>query len=399
MHIALVQFYPQPLAEYRIIASELRLRGHEAWVATVDEAGHLEWHDGERVVARQQGPTQMPDRLLRLPIIGSVLNRLSYLGFVMRVRRFLRRTRPDVVQVNPSDMYWVGLLPVLMPRRIHYILDFRQIGQRFAPGLLGKMKAWWKGFWLQARIKWIYDRACFQTPAGARVALGEHWAKWATIVPTGVEPQFLTVEPGDTVRDRDQNLVTFLYLGTFSRIRRLELILSAVKQVSSMTDAFRVVFVGPDGAGGYYHELVKELQLDAWVSLEPPVRYEDVPEVALGYDVTLAYVPEQPTDWQYYPTLKVLEYRALGLPIIATDIEPNHAVVEEGVNGLLVPNSAEGWAGAMLRFVRDPGFLKSCQDNATGMRRGRTWREVTEMYERDVYVPLVAAAEQPALDT
>ena len=157
----------------------------------------------------------------------------------------------------------------------------------------------------------------------------------------------------------------------------------------AVSDKFEVVFIGPDKSQGFYHSLVNELGLGSTVKLKPPVQYEDVPKVASGYDVALAYVPNQPADWRYHPTLKVLEYRALAMPIIATDNKPNAEVVEDGVNGLLVQNSVESLGGGMLHFVKKPEFLERCKANAIKMRQGKTWNEIAVMYEQKVYYPLL----------
>jgi glycosyltransferase involved in cell wall biosynthesis len=156
------------------------------------------------------------------------------------------------------------------------------------------------------------------------------------------------------------------------------------------TRRFQIVFQGQDGTQGYFQKLASELDLDSVVTFRPPVPYEAVPETVLGYDVALAYVPDSPAHWLYQPTLKVLEYRALGMPILASDNVPNSDVVEHGVNGLLVDNSAEGLAEGMLRFVRDDGFLQHCRSNAGQMRQGETWGSVARTYEQKIYKPLVS---------
>jgi glycosyltransferase involved in cell wall biosynthesis len=112
--------------------------------------------------------------------------------------------------------------------------------------------------------------------------------------------------------------------------------------------------------------------------------------VVLEHDVALAYVPESPANWLYQPTLKVLEYRALGIPILASDNLPNRDVVEQGVNGLLIQNSVDALAEGMLCFVRDRELLQSCKSNAHQMRQGETWAAVAKLYEQDVYQGLVS---------
>ena len=138
--------------------------------------------------------------------------------------------------------------------------------------------------------------------------------------------------------------------------------------------------MGYDASEGYYAAAIRRLGLEERVSILPPIPYEQVPAAVLGYDVALAYVPELPADWMYHPTLKVLEYRALGLPIIATDFQPNRELIEDGANGLLIANTPQSIAAAMLRFVCEPGFLAHSRAVAEARREGLTWDVVATRY-------------------
>lgn len=51
--------------------------------------------------------------------------------------------------------------------------------------------------------------------------------------------------------------------------------------------------------------------------------------------------------------LKFLEYSALGLPGIFSDVVPYKGSVRDGETGLLVPNDEEAWYAAMLRLAED----------------------------------------------
>lgn len=384
MHIALVQFYSSPpTPDYDEIASVLRAWGHTVWVGTPDQIGRLVWHDGERGLAAQRGPARLPGTLLRIPVVAQVLRRVVFYAFMLRVRGFLRQARPDIVQVNRTLGAW--LLPLRMPSAMCFILDIRQAGEKAGRGLIGRSRDWrairtW-GMW----SRYIYDCACFLHPAAARRVLGKGWSRWGSVVPLGLDDRFLAPFPEQETAARPNSLVRFIYVGTISRRRLLERILFAVQRILHHTDEFQVVLLGPDKAEGFYQRLVNELKLTSIVAIEPPVPYQDVPEVISNYDVALAYVPSLP-QWQYQPTLKAVEYRALGMPIIATDIEPNREIVQNGVNGLLVQDSVEGLAEGMLRFVADRDFLVGCKENAQAMRDGLTWNEVAKMYEQDVYL-------------
>ncbi len=303
----------------------------------------------------------------------------------MRLRRFIQKTSPDVAQLNRAKLIFFWAVPLWAKGRTRYILDWRQIGERSYRGPMGRIKATIALHFRRIPSRYIYDRACFLHAAGARQILGEQWQRWATIVPLAVSVRFLQYKHDDLKTRRDDSTVRFIYIGTLNRVRHLERIILAAQEMQSTSDigkGFEIVLIGPDKTDGYYQEMVDQLDLKSIVRILPPVPYEDVPGTVAQYDVALAYVPEYPLDWQYHPTLKVFEYRALGMPIIATDFEPNREVVQDEVNGLLVSNSAENIAHAMRRFVCEKEFLRQSAENAKAMRWGLLWQDISEMYEQ-----------------
>jgi glycosyltransferase involved in cell wall biosynthesis len=286
----------------------------------------------------------------------------------------------------------VGLLPLWMPRQMRFVIDYRQIAQREGRGFPGKLRSIWSNGIRTIYCRFLFDHATFLHEAGAKKVLGSSWARWATVVPLGVDTSFLhdldIRSNGNVVANRrpvEQGKVRFVYLGSVARVRRLEEILDAAQQVTRSTTNFQLDFIGPDVAEGYYQRLVDRLGLNDVVAFRPPIPYDDVPATLTGYDVALATTPAHPPDWQYQPTIKIVEYRALGVPIIATDFVPNREIVRHEANGLLVRNSVDEIAAAMLRFACDPAFLQRCRANAQAMRQGPTWDQIADMYLKKVY--------------
>lgn len=389
MHIVFIEFYQDPNVDYEELALALRSRGHTAWVGSCNTVGDLIWKDDERVVDHLPGPTLVPEYLLRVYLLSSIIRRVAFFVFMIRIHGFLRQHQPDIVQVNPSNALLFWLLPLFMPGQMCFILDFRQIGERHGPGLVGRFKARINGWVRYFLATTVFQRACFLHPAGAKKVLGNNWPRWGSVVPMGVDQQFLNYCAPKVKENYTIEPVRFLYLGRLARVRRLELILHAIRLLLDYSNRFEIVFLGSDFSNGYYQKLVYELNIDSYVIIQAPVPYKDVPKIVSSFDVALAYVPEHPADWQYHPTIKILEYKALGIPIIATDFEPNRDFVKDGVNGLLVKNSVECLAEGMLRFIVDRAFLRQCQANARFMRQGVTWNEVAEMYEQQVFMPLL----------
>jgi glycosyltransferase involved in cell wall biosynthesis len=242
-----------------------------------------------------------------------------------------------------------------------------------------------RGYLRGCEIRLTTGDGSFVNAAGARKVLGAGWPQIASVVPHGVGSAFPSFQLSPLDAAHDDEPVQFIYLGMISRLRQLETLLVAIQMAQGITEKLRVTFMGPDAAQGFYHSLVEQLGLGPSVTLKPPLPYAEVPAAVSDYDVALAYVPDFPPDWQYYPTLKVQEYRALGLPVIASDFEPNRQFVQQGVNGLLVPNTVEAWAEAMTTFAANRDFLRGCRVNARGMRQGKTWDEIARIWEQDIY--------------
>jgi glycosyltransferase involved in cell wall biosynthesis len=397
MFILLAQFgssFPTP--DYDEIAGVLRERGHKVWVATPDGRGHLVVHNGAETVAMLDKPKSRHGPLRSLPGLKRVAQWSAEWRFAVRLRRFIQRHQFDIAHLNRSKLIFFWMVPLWTSDRTRYVLDWRQIGERKYTGLLGGVKRVIAVQYRRIPSRYIYDRSSFLHVAGAIQVLGEEWARWATVVPLAVSNRFFSEHPDHgRLKDLDSP-VRFVYIGTLNHVRRLERIILAAHKIVSHGNgqkSFEVTFIGPDKTNGHYQEIVDRLDLDRIVKIKSPLPYQDVPHTLRKYDVALAYVPEYPLDWQYHPTLKVLEYRAIGMPIIATDYRPNRDFVEDGVNGLLVDNSAEDIAKVMQRFINDRQFLERCMENARSMRQGVLWPEVSEMYER-MYKRLLGQTEK-----
>lgn len=378
MKVLYIWFYSRSFPDYPKVAAVLRERGHEAWVANYDDAGDIVWYRGDELVGRVKGPGKTPGAIARIPGLRSLWHLILFVSFMLRLRGFFRHENADIVHVCPNAARMVWLLPLGMPGRMRFVIDYRQIAQREGNGVIGGLKSRNANYLRTLYCRVFYDRATFLHALGAEKVLGPDWSRWADVVPLAVDDPFLDFPHKDTRRLDEP--VTFLYLGSIARIRKLEQIMEAVRKVSAVTDQFRLDFIGPDVAEGYYHRLVNEMSLQRFIRLLPPIPYDQVPETVTGYDVALTIVPESPPDWQYQPTIKGIEYRALGIPVIATDFAPNRELVQNNINGILVNNTADGIAAAILCFVCEPSFLAEARTNAQTMRTGPTWEAVATQY-------------------
>jgi glycosyltransferase involved in cell wall biosynthesis len=85
---------------------------------------------------------------------------------------------------------------------------------------------------------------------------------------------------------------------------------------------------------------------------------------------------------RYTSPLKLFEYLALGLPIVASDLASIREVLEHGRTALLVPpGDADALAAAMTRLAGDPALSASLGAAARALAREYTWERRAERLE------------------
>lgn len=383
MFIVLFHFYSnKPNPVYQEIAANLRKLGHQVWVGEPNSEMDLIWRDGENIVGSLPGPAAAENWLYKVPVARGFAVRWQYFRFMLRVRRFLRKLTPEIVQVNPVLFAWC--LPLLMPDKIKFILDIRQINEEVDFGVAARLREKTVIASMKQNAKLFYDHTCFCHEGAARRILGKNWTEKGSVVPVGVDEQFISFEYCQEKKDDSPAVIKFIYVGTLTCIRNLERVLEAVKILHQQTDRFQLDFVGPDACQGKYGSLVETFGIGAVTAVKPAVPYHQVPALLAQYDVGVAYVPDRPT-WHYQPTIKILEYRAMGMPILSTRVQSHLGIVEDGVNGLLCTDQPDDIAAKLSLFISQPELLNTLRQNARRMRQGKSWFTIAQMYDDLVY--------------
>ena len=369
----LLHYYDSnPNPAYRQISKYLRLLGEEVIVGSRAENDDMVFMDDEctivSTVDRWQG-----DAGSRL---GS-MSKFRALVFAIKVAISIQSLKPDVVQLNRAHLDWYWILPLIV-RRAKFVIDCRQVAVSAPPnGFFRRIR-----YELRKRshiflIKHVFCSASYLHVRGAQKELGIAWEKHAIVVPLGVDDNFFAHD--SRVLPYSEPF-RFLYLGGINRIRKLEILIKAADLLRDQVgERFTLTFVGPDKTHGYYQGVVDEMRLTSVVSFINAVPYDEVPQLMCSYHVALAYVPDEPQDWEYQPTLKVLEYLAIGKPIIGSAKAPNRDVIFEK-NGLLVENSPSAWQQSMGLIMSNPEVYSTYAQNANECRGGDSWMDVSRQY-------------------
>jgi glycosyltransferase involved in cell wall biosynthesis len=169
-------------------------------------------------------------------------------------------------------------------------------------------------------------------------------------------------------------------VGTLREEKRFDVLVRAAAELVTRRPGTRVLIVGDGPERPRLEALVAELGLTGGVRLLGA--REDVPEVLAALDVAVTC-----SDFEGTP-LSVLEYMEAGLPVVATRVGGLTGLVEDGVNGLLVPRrDPAALAEALDALLGDPARRRAM--GVAGRERRRAdfdldmmVARVEELYER-----------------
>jgi glycosyltransferase involved in cell wall biosynthesis len=173
------------------------------------------------------------------------------------------------------------------------------------------------------------------------------------VVPNGVDPKMFEGIDGDAVRRRlgvgDRPLIGFV--GSFQPWHRVELLVSAFERLDPRLEA-RLLLVG-DGPGRAAAEHARRHPTDQQrVRFLGALPAAEVPPLLTAIDVAV-----MPASNSYGHPMKLLEYAAAGCAIVAPDLGTVRALIEDGVNGMLIPSGdLDALVRALERLLTDGGL-------------------------------------------
>lgn len=168
-----------------------------------------------------------------------------------------------------------------------------------------------------------------------------HW------LPQGVNTDlFRSPDPADVARVREElgadvRLVGFV--GSLASYQRVDVLLEAARRLRETRSDIKLVLVGGSV------ERARALGAEDVAVVVPHIDYERVPSYISAFDV--AVLPD--SNW-YGSPVKVLEYAAVGAPVVAPDIGPVRDLAGDGDVLLVPPSDSEALAAAIAATLDDP---------------------------------------------
>ena len=298
---------------------------------------------------------------------------------------FLHLKKPyEIIQVHtmPDFMVFTAIIPKLLGAKV--ILDVHDL----MPELYQSKYGLYKSHWLIRFITWMERRsvgfahraiAVHKPHLDALLGHGNPAGKFIVLLNLP-DPKIFSNRTG--AGSASDNSFRLIYHGTLAKRHGLRVALRALphvkKEIKDLN--FQIVGVGDDLP--YLIDLVGELDLTDCVSISDGwLPKEELVPVILNADMGI--VPTLNDDFTKYmlPT-KLLEYVALGIPVICSRTQTVEAYFDDSMIQYVEPADANDLAERILDLYRNPGKRGMLTANAERFNRDYSWEVHKQRYYR-----------------
>ena len=177
------------------------------------------------------------------------------------------------------------------------------------------------------------------------------------VVPNGVDPaRFPADRFSQRPVSREDGSFTVGFLGTLKPWHGLDILMEAFARLHARHRDCRLLIVGEGPERTRIETFLNGSTIGSNVRLTGVVAAEHVPEKLAEMDVGVAPYPDLPNF--YFSPLKIYEYMAAALPVVASRIGDLDQVVQSEVTGLLCPPGDPAALAATLERLRGDSRLR-----------------------------------------
>jgi len=176
-----------------------------------------------------------------------------------------------------------------------------------------------------------------------------------------------------------------VYAGALTPTYELDVVLRAVAELARLRPglALDATFYGRGDALPALEALAADLGIAASIHFPGRIPIEDVPAVVAAADLGVAPTRLDPFTGMSLST-KLLEYAAMGKPVVASSLPTVERYFEAGTLTLYEPGDHESLAGAILTLLDDPALRNGRVERTAARVAELGWAREAEAYLRVV---------------
>ena len=152
------------------------------------------------------------------------------------------------------------------------------------------------------------------------------------VIPNGVNPERFIPRKSNHL---SPSSFTIGFVGSLKPWHGVPILLNAFEKFHRHYPQSNLLIIGKGPESDRLKAEIEAKNLQSIVQLTGAVSPQKIPSLLTQMDVAVA--PYPPLDTFYFSPLKVYEYMAAGLPVVASDIGQISEVIEHEINGLLCP--------------------------------------------------------------
>lgn len=181
------------------------------------------------------------------------------------------------------------------------------------------------------------------------------------VVPNGVNSELFHPDTSTDLEDgRDPGDGPVLgFVGGLRPWHGVEVLPALLDRLVERYPDIRLVIAGDGPLRGELERDARERGLERSIIFTGALPHEEIPAWIRRFDVALAPYPRPKHDF-YFSPLKIFEYMACGVPVVAAGLGQIPDIVRDGETGLLYPpDEPDALLAACERLLGDPNLRKS----------------------------------------
>lgn len=295
--------------------------------------------------------------------------------FLVAIRIVLSLNKIDVILFNQDSVPIMGLLYLFikkLKRRPYFILDNRSLPMAETTA---KEKIRTRFItWANIAAKKLFDG---QTAITNRMAEALKIPKETLLAvwPSGVNYEDFKYSSINRKARNEGSMLRLIYIGSIYRERNLFEMCQAVDELATEGYPVSILLVGD---GPDRQELQSKYTFSHSISILPSVPGQLVPYILANADVGVLPFPDEER-FRVSSPIKLFEYLAAGMPILATKIACHTDVIRQNCVFWAENASVSSLSAAILNALGNDGKFKEMQLLALEESKNHTWEIAAKM--------------------